>query len=79
MLIKLLGKQIRDRIEIARETNLYLADREARLRAPRNPAVSPQNQWTALRAANEKVGQIGKSQILECLYRTARTYFLQNG
>src|SRR3990167_6054711 len=46
-------------------SNLYLADREARLRAPRNPAFPPQNQWTALGAANEKVGQIGKSLILE--------------
>ena len=26
-------------------SNLYLADREARLRAPRNPEFTPQNQW----------------------------------
>ena len=55
-----------------------MAGREARVSAPKSIAFPPQNQWTALGAANEKVGQIVKSQIVECLYRTARTYFIRN-
>ena len=45
-------------------SNLVLAGREARLTAPKSIEFPPQNQWTALCAANEKVGQIAKSQIL---------------
>ena len=65
--------------EIARESNLFakkvtakeifgsnlvLAGREARVSAPKSIAFPPQNQWTALCAANQKVGQFEKSQIL---------------
>src|SRR3990172_12873352 len=52
-------------------SNLVLAGREARVSAPKSIAFPPQNQWTALCAANEKVGQIEKSQILVCLYSLA--------
>src|SRR3989339_2261098 len=45
-------------------SNLVLAGREARVSAPKSIAFPPQNQWTALCAANEKVGQFEKSQIL---------------
>ena len=45
-------------------SNLVLANREARLRAPSGEDLSGGNAWAALRAANEKVGQIEKSQIL---------------
>ncbi|KKU25748.1 MAG: Recombinase, partial [Candidatus Magasanikbacteria bacterium GW2011_GWA2_46_17] len=65
--------------EIARESNLFakkvaakeifgsnlvLANREARLRAPSGEDLSGQNAWAALCAANEKVGQFPESQIL---------------
>jgi hypothetical protein len=55
-----------------------LAGREARVSAPKSVEFPPQNQWTALCAANQKIGQIEKSQILVCLYSTARTYFIKN-
>ncbi|KKU81763.1 MAG: hypothetical protein UY09_C0029G0013, partial [Parcubacteria group bacterium GW2011_GWA2_47_8] len=45
-------------------SNLVLASREARVSAPKSIAFPPQNQWTALCAANEKVGQFSESQIL---------------
>ena len=45
-------------------SNLVLANREARLRAPSGEDLSGQNAWAALRAANEKVGQFSESQIL---------------
>ncbi len=40
------------------------AGREARVSAPKSIAFPPQNQWTALCVANEKVGQFSESQIL---------------
>ena len=45
-------------------SNLVLANREARLTAPSGEDLSGGNAWAALRAANEKVGQISESQIL---------------
>jgi hypothetical protein len=51
-------------------SNLRLAAREAR--------GNPQNQWAALCAAHEMVGQKSESQILEYLYDFARTYFIKN-
>ena len=45
-------------------SNLVLANREARLRAPSGEDLSGGNQWTALRAANQKVGLVAKSQIV---------------
>ena len=71
-------KKKRDRIKIAREANFVLAGREARVSAPKSIAFPPQNQWTALCAANQKVGQFSESQILVCLYSLARTYFIKN-
>jgi hypothetical protein len=65
LLVNNWAKQIRDRIKIARESNLVLANREARLRAPSGEDLSGQSAWVALRAANEKVGVIEKSLILE--------------
>ena len=65
--------------EIARESNLFakkvtakeifgsnlvLANREARLCAPSGEDLSEENQWTALRAANEKIGVVAESQIV---------------
>ena len=65
--------------EIARESNLFLkkvtakeifgsnlvlANREARLRAPSGEDLSAENAWMALRAANEKIGVVAESQIL---------------
>ena len=65
--------------EIARESNLFakkvaakeifgsnlvLANREARLRAPSEEDLSGGNAWAALCAANEKVGQFSESQIV---------------
>jgi hypothetical protein len=55
-----------------------LANREARLAAPSAEESQGQNAWAALCAANEKVGQFSESQILVCLYDTARTYFIRN-
>jgi len=79
--------------EIARESNLFakkvvakeifgsnlvLANREARLTAPSGEDLSGENQWAALRAAHQFVGQKPESQILEYLYDCARTYFIKN-
>ena len=41
------------------------AYREARLTAPSGPDFPPQNQWAALRAAHQMVGQKSESLILE--------------
>ena len=41
-------------------SNLVLAGREARVSAPKSIAFPPQNQWTALCAANQKVGQFSE-------------------
>ncbi|NCT00268.1 hypothetical protein GW765_04825 [Candidatus Parcubacteria bacterium] len=51
-------------------SNLRLVAREAR--------GNPQNQWAALCAAYEKVGQISESQILVQLFNSARTYFIKD-
>jgi hypothetical protein len=45
-------------------SNLVLANREARLRAPSGEDLSEGNAWDALRAATEKIGVVAKSQIL---------------
>jgi len=78
LLVNYWAKQIRDRIKIAWETNLVLANREARLTAPSGEDLSGGNAWDALRASTEKIGVVVKSQILVYLYRTARNYFLKN-
>jgi len=59
-------------------SNLVLANREARLRAPSGLDFPPQNQWAALRAAHQFVGQKSESLILEYLYDFARTHFIKN-
>jgi len=59
-------------------SNLVLANREARLRAPSGEDFPPQNQWAALRAAHQFVGQKSESLILEYLYDRARTHFIKN-
>lgn len=46
-------------------SNLVLANREARLCAPSGSDFPPQNQWAALRAAHQLVGQKSESLILE--------------
>ena len=46
-------------------SNLVLANREARLRAPSGEDLSGENQWAALRAAHQFVGQKSESLILE--------------
>jgi hypothetical protein len=74
-----LGKaNARQNFQIAREANLRLGGREARLAAPSAEETQGQNAWAALCAANEKVGQFSESQILVCLYNTARTHFIRN-
>ena len=59
-------------------SNLVLANREARLCAPSGEDLSGENQWAALRAAHQMVGQKSESLILEYLYDCARTYFIKN-
>jgi len=59
-------------------SNLVLANREARLCAPSGEDFPPQNQWAALRAAHQFVGQKSESLILEYLYDCARTHFIKN-
>jgi len=59
-------------------SNLVLANREARLRAPSGTDLSGENQWAALRAAHQMVGQKPKSLIMEYLYDFARTHFIKN-
>ena len=46
-------------------SNLVLANREARLTAPSGEDLSGENQWAALRAAHQFVGQKSESLILE--------------
>lgn len=46
-------------------SNLVLANREARLAAPSGLDFPLQNQWAALRAAHQFVGQKSESLILE--------------
>jgi predicted phage tail protein len=45
-------------------SNLLLASREARLRAPSGIDSEPQNQWAALRAAHEMASEKPKSMVL---------------
>src|SRR3990167_4009494 len=52
-------------------SNLVLAGREARLRAPSGEDFPPQNQWAALRAAHRFVGQKTESLILEDIFDCA--------
>jgi len=59
-------------------SNLVLANRSARLRAPSGLDFPPQNQWAALRAAHRFVGQKSESLIVEYIYDLARTYFIKN-
>ncbi|MBI2042758.1 MAG: hypothetical protein HYT21_03390, partial [Candidatus Nealsonbacteria bacterium] len=59
-----LGKAKRDRIKIARESNLILANREARLRAPSREDLSGGNAWAVLRTASEMDGKFAKSLIV---------------
>ena len=59
-------------------SNLVLTNREARLRVPSGEDFPPQNQWAALQAAHQFVGQKSESLISECLYDFARTYFIKN-
>ena len=60
-------------------SNLVLANREARLRAPSGEDLSGENQWAALRAAHQFVGQKSESLILESSPGLEPgTYSLQN-
>jgi len=59
-------------------SNLFLANREARLCAPSGIDSEPQNQWAALRAALEMASKKPKSMVLVWLYNSARTYFSKN-
>ena len=45
-------------------SNLFLANREARLAAPSGSENKPQNQWTALRAAHEMASEKPRSMVL---------------
>jgi len=51
-------------------SNLCLTSRAAR--------GEPQNEWAAIAAVHEKVGEIPESQIEEYIYDSARTYFIKN-
>ena len=64
--------------KIAREPNLVLANREARLRAPSGLAESGQIQWAAVAAAHEMASKNSKSLIVEYIYNKVRTYFSKN-
>jgi hypothetical protein len=59
-------------------SNLFLANREARLCAPSGIDSPPENQWAALRAAHEMVSEKPKSMVLVSLYNSARTHFQQS-
>jgi len=59
-------------------SNLVLANREARLRAPSGEDSSGQNQWAALCAAHDLALKKPKSFVLVYLYNSARTYFSKN-
>ncbi len=58
-------------------SNLVLANREARLRAPSGEDFPPQNQWAALCAAHRFVGQKPESLILELLLSKSSNLFYQ--
>ena len=55
----------RERIKIVRKSNLVLANREARLRAPSGEGLSGQSACVALCAATEMDGKFAKSLIVE--------------
>ncbi|PIT92751.1 MAG: hypothetical protein COU08_00675 [Candidatus Harrisonbacteria bacterium CG10_big_fil_rev_8_21_14_0_10_42_17] len=59
-------------------SNFVLANREALLCAPSGEDLSGENQWAALRAAHQFIGQKLESLILEYLYDCARTHFIKN-
>ena len=59
-------------------SNLVLANREARLRAPSELAESGQTQWAALCAAHDLASKKSLSFILVWLYNHARTHFSKN-
>jgi site-specific DNA recombinase len=59
-------------------SNLVLANREVRLRAPSGIEIPPQNQWAALCAAHDLALKKPKSFVLVYLYNHARTYFSRN-
>ena len=55
----------RQNFKIARESNLVLANREARLAAPSGTDFKPKNQWAALCAAHEMALQKPSCFVLE--------------
>jgi hypothetical protein len=59
-------------------SNLVLANREARLRAPSGKDSSGQTQWAALQAAHQMASKKSSSFIVVYLYNQARTYFSKN-
>ena len=73
----------RDRISKSHGmSNLLLAGKEARERAPESGANAPQNrgqnQWAALRAAHQLASEKSESFLLVWLYNQVRTYFIAN-
>jgi len=59
-------------------SNLFLANREARVCAPSGSENKPKNQWAALRAAHEMASEKPESMVLVYLYNSARTHFTKN-
>jgi len=74
------AKQIetRQNLKSHQEANLVLQNREARDSAPSSLAMAGENHWAALRAAHQKVSEIGFSLTMVWLYNQARTYFSKN-
>ena len=72
----LLGKANTKKSQVV--SNLFLANREARVCAPSGMDSLGQNQWAALWAAHEMVSEKPKSMVLVSLYNSARTYFIKN-
>jgi hypothetical protein len=59
-------------------SNLLLAGKEARVRAPKIGDNSPQTQWAALQAAHQMASENPISFTLVWLYNQIRTYFIAN-
>jgi hypothetical protein len=62
-------------LKIAREANLILFNREARLGGPNGLDSKPKIQWAALAAAHEIPSEKSESLILAQIYHKVRTFF----
>ena len=59
-------------------SNLLLQNKVVRASAPNIIEKSGETAWACLRHAHETIGISDESRVMECLYDSARTYFIKN-